>query len=537
MVQQLFDYIETYFDSESVEGQPENKENPDNVECTEDAYQPEELEDSDPEDEELARALGAPSSNLQGSSESLHTGLTDEFQTKLAISSPKQTELPEQPTPTATPPRAVKTIIILDGEDEARTPAAKKAKIPSSNEVKMERIELLKCLGAISLEGLLLRVTHTPISMHQLRREIAKRQQSLVCARPWIAPPPGIDCITSDTLPFDLSPVAKDLREKFEAEDSKIKQAVAFREDGALHLAHPVEPPKDGACRDRTFLDKDVKPAENTLDTEVKTAENTLDTEVKAAENTLDTEVKAAENTLDAEVKAAENTLDTKVKLPENNLDTKVKPAEKDMEMPDDNVALEEKCLQAIPPTQPDIDLPEDDLFHTETKDFITREAQFQHKKEQASDPAEEDLFEEEPENKKAKKGKGRKVAKRPATKKGAEKAKAAPKAKGRPKAKAKAKTRARATAKKPDTTAVSEDAEHQEAEDEGEADAEEAPKKKAARGAGHKPKATFARRYRPELDAWAGLKWDSIKDAFNLHLRHRLMNVSKMEAPRQEIL
>ena len=45
------------------------------------------------------------------------------------------------------------------------------------------------------------------------------------------------------------------------------------------------------------------------------------------------------------------------------------------------------------------------------------------------------------------------------------------------------------------------------------------------------KPKATFARRYRPETCAFAGQKWDSIKQAFELHVAGRVARASSIEA------
>ena len=190
------------------------QEDPASPECREDAYQQEETGDSDVEDQELAQALQAPSSSsLQCSSESLHTRLTDDLNTKLAISSPKQIEVTQQPTSTATPPCGAKAVIILDGEDDVRTPAAKSSTSRTPTRPR-ERIELLKCRSNKSSGIALKSDPHIRCMLRgfQLRQEIAKRQQSLACATPWAASAPQIEGIATETLPCDLSPIAKNLR-------------------------------------------------------------------------------------------------------------------------------------------------------------------------------------------------------------------------------------------------------------------------------------------------------------------------------------
>ena len=60
----------------------------------------------------------------------------------------------------------------------------------------------------------------------------------------------------------------------------------------------------------------------------------------------------------------------------------------------------------------------------------------------------------------------------------------------------------------------------------------------KRARQAGkeRKPKATFARRYRPEGCVFAGRRWDCMRDSFDLLIRCRVMQASRAEVPRLQL-
>ena len=218
------------------------------------------------------------------------------------------------------------------------------------------------------------------------------------------------------------------------------------------------------------------------------------------------------------------------------------------------------ECV-ALPPSQ--------DVFHDDS--VITREQQMKQRDElQAQGPkGDDEELQETP-----KKGKGKPKAKAKAKSKAKAKAspkkaaaKAKAKAKCRPKAKAKSKAKAKAKCKasrkckgKPSKVA-SPDNHDEEADEHDKQDdacvvsdgaageegkpsaASTAPKtaepKKPGRRSkqpesGHSPpkaKATFARRYRPEKDAWARSKWDALKGGFQLYVLPGVCNAPSLEA------
>ena len=218
----------------------------------------------------------------------------------------------------------------------------------------------------------------------------------------------------------------------------------------------------------------------------------------------------------------------------------------------------------ALPPSQ--------DVFHDDS--VITREQQKQQDELQAQGPKGDDEELQTPKKGRKCKGKGKPKAKAKAKSKA--KAKASPmkaaakekaKAKCRPRAKAKSKAKAKAKRKaspkcngKPSKVASpdnhnEETDEHDKQDDacvvsDGAADEEgkpsaastapktAEPKKPGRRSkqpeSGHSPpkaKVTFARRYRPEKDAWARSKWDALKGGFELYVLPSVCNSPSLEA------
>ena len=222
----------------------------------------------------------------------------------------------------------------------------------------------------------------------------------------------------------------------------------------------------------------------------------------------------------------------------------------------------------ALPPSQ--------DVFHDDS--VITREQQMKQRDElQAQGPkGDDEELKETPKKGRKGKGEGKPKAKAKAKskakakaspKKAAAKAKAKAKAKGRPKAKAKSKAKAKAKRKaspkskgKPsevaspdnhneeadehdkqdDTCVVSDGAAGEEVKPSAASTAPKTaePKKPGRRSkqpeSGHSPpkaKATFARRYRPEKDAWARSKWDALKGGFELYVLPGVCHAPSLEA------
>ena len=162
----------------------------------------EEPPDSDMEDGVLARALGASLDSMQtASSESLHTGLTENLE-KLEVSTPGKVEDAGEPGSTCAAPPVVPSVapscqaapslappsvaspsqevVVID--DLAQTPVSKKPNFMQDT-VKAERIRMLKQLALITVLCVAC-IRWSSSAEHDLRQEIAKRQQALACARP-----------------------------------------------------------------------------------------------------------------------------------------------------------------------------------------------------------------------------------------------------------------------------------------------------------------------------------------------------------------
>ena len=217
-------------------------------------------------------------------------------------------------------------------------------------------------------------------------------------------------------------------------------------------------------------------------------------------------------------------------KLPEPGDATLVhfpEPAQKDDAKP--TASLEAKPVEAL--ADADCSGEEEDLFHAEATEFLTREAQFVQKAEAE----------------KAKKGKPKAAAKPKAKAKSTAKAKATSKAKAVPKAKGKVKKRP-AASKSWEERSEGEASESEAANDDGdpgeegaEPTAVENQKSKAKLASSKsrkakdkrdgKEKKSFARRFRPMKDVFAGQKWDCLKQAFFVHINEHVRMASKVEA------
>ena len=207
-----------------------------------------------------------------------------------------------------------------------------------------------------------------------------------------------------------------------------------------------------------------------------------------------------------------------------------------------------DEVAAAAPLPEPAHEPSDDDLFFAESKDFITREAQFQAKKAPAHKEDSESEFEDEGDEK------AKPVRKPKAKAKSKAKSKPGPKAKAKAKAKAKGKRglepgtkakksptgKAKAKAKsnkKPAPKMEDPEDEPSPVPEDPEASAPVAMEKVSkaeARPRGRKSgkqKATFARRYRPDSCVYAGKRWDCMRDCFDLLIRDHVTNASTVEA------
>ena len=340
--------------------------------------------------------------------------------------------------------------------------------------------------------------------------EIEKRARTLNCPRPRKVPFASAE---ADTQVVDLSPLAKSLR-------------------GSLELAGEVpEPPNSQAC----LNSPKPEPAVAAKSPEAKPA----DVFEPPAAHALKSPVPEPATVSEPE---AANAL--KSPKPEPIQSSKPEPS----------------SLHIAPQTEPEVKacVPEqtpedDDLFYANATEYITREAQFAQKAEcEASEAA----------AKPKAKAKGRPKAKAQAKKKAKAKANAKnPKPKAVAKAKAKGKAKAKAKAKGGKKTKGTGASKSWDEESEGEAleddlvlevepEDEKPQSEKKKKEAKPKPKqskpsskshdtslpgatgkASFARRYRPMKDAFAGQKWDCLREAFFLHVHRHVISPSKVEA------
>ena len=268
------------------------------------------------------------------------------------------------------------------------------------------------------------------------------------------------------------------------------------------------------------------------------------------------------------------------VSEPSKPLDPSAEPPTQPLTVPGPSMEQQaETPLEDAPkepsPVAADMAVEEDsgnpDLFFAEAKDFTTREAQFG---EQAP-PRPKAQAKAKSKGKPSPKAKG-KAKSKPKAKAAAAKAKAKANGKGKGKDKGKrgrgaAKAKAKSVQKKKKTKTAAQDKDDNGWEtdevEEVHSDASEKPCSKRSRSpedletkqsstnkpspkskgckatakapketpktkekSEKKEKASFARRYRPMKDAWAGQKWDQLKAAFCLHIQPKVVRPSSLE-------
>ncbi|CAE6929444.1 unnamed protein product [Symbiodinium sp. CCMP2592] len=188
----------------------------------------------------------------------LKTGLTDDLEQKLQISSPMcklETSSGKSEGSCKSEPSLIRCVNIEESP-EVEKPRAKKLKV--------EQVKQQQFHNADPTDPRVLRIRELQLLAYIDMQEIAKRRATASCARPLCSgrrPEPAIDVSVQDTCPADLSPLAKNLEKEFSAVGGECGDATKPPQQNPKALPSPVaaspDPAKAEPVSNDCFFDED----------------------------------------------------------------------------------------------------------------------------------------------------------------------------------------------------------------------------------------------------------------------------------------